>query len=483
MDNKSYDIIIVGAGPTGLAIAHCCSHLKGKKILIIDREKTIGGCHRVIRKDGYFTEHGPRVYFINNYNLFYLMSEFGVDMEDIYTYYKFSTISTILNILPVMSITEVFKLTELYLYYLLDINYGTDINFEKYIKDNGFSSKTIDLFDRIFRFLDGAPLHKYSVNKIQEVVDSALLSSVLQPKKPLDETLFNKWQSFLEKRGVDFLLDTNIEKIHYDNDKITSVNGIKTDKLILAVPPNNLSKILEKNDDVVKNCFGDFNSLREWSNKTGYIDYISITYHFFDNIDIPIISGTTFNTDWGIISINLSDYMTNIENKYKKLLSVAITYTDKKSIFINKTANECNEEELYDEVHRQLKASIYPDLPDKKHYDAFINPNNYYKEGRWSCKDDAYFNTIGTKYLKNTSDTISNIYNAGTHNGNSFIKYTLIESAISNGMTLSTMIYPELREKYRLKTFLTMRDYIYYLLYFIIVMIIIYLIFYIIKHI
>jgi len=477
--NKHYDIVIVGAGPTGLALAHCLSNIKKIKILVIDREKTIGGCHRVIRKNGLFTEHGPRVYTSNYKNLFYLMKEMGLDIGDVFADYKYSTLGTIFNILPTITLNELIKLTELYLYYLYDNDYGNNINFKKYVKDNNFSNKTIDLFDRIFRFLDGAPLSKYSVNKIQKVIDGALFSSILQPKKPLDKGLFNIWKKFLEKKGVDFLLDTNIDKINYDikSKKITSINSIKLDKLILAVPPSSLSKILEKNDDNIKNCFGNFETLNEWSEKTEYIEYISITYHFLNDIKIPIISGSTFDTDWGIICINLSDYMSNIESGYKKVLSIAITYTDRKSSFINKTANECKEEELYDEVYRQLKNSIYHDLPNKEHYNAFINPNNYYKNGKWNCKDEAYFNTIGTKYLKNHSDTIINIYNAGTHNGNSFIEYTLMESAVSNGMVLSTILYPELKDKYKLKTFLTMKDYIFYLLFIIIIIIILYILY------
>ena len=72
-----YDYIIVGAGPSGLALAQCCSR-NGEKILIIERENTIGGCHRVRRvkyknpqgnDEMVFTEHGPRIYS-NTYAVF-----------------------------------------------------------------------------------------------------------------------------------------------------------------------------------------------------------------------------------------------------------------------------------------------------------------------------------------------------------------------------------------------------------------------------
>ena len=59
------DYIIIGAGPCGLTLAHYLSR-NNKKVLLIDMNDDIGGCHRVKRVNGRLTEHGPRVY-IDNY--------------------------------------------------------------------------------------------------------------------------------------------------------------------------------------------------------------------------------------------------------------------------------------------------------------------------------------------------------------------------------------------------------------------------------
>jgi len=326
MNNKSYDIVIVGAGPTGLALAHCLSSIKDKKILVIDREKTIGGCHRVIRdKNGLFTEHAPRIYISNYVNLFSLIDEIGLDFYDVFIDYKYGAIDLMFsNILFNISFNEVIVLTLDFLYYLYDEQYGKDINYEKHLRDNNFSEKTIDIFDRLYRILDGASLSKYSVNKIQSLSNIAMFIKMYQPKKPLDKGLFNYWKIFLKKRGVEFLLDTDIKKINYKNNKIISIDTgnklIQLDKLILAVPPSNILKILENNDDNVKNSFGNINSFKNWSDKTEYLEYISFTYHFINAIQLPYISGITFDTDWGIVCVNLSDYMNDIENNYKKTI-------------------------------------------------------------------------------------------------------------------------------------------------------------------
>ena len=152
--DEKYDIVIVGAGPTGLAIAHCCSSIKGMKILVIDREKTIGGCHRVIRdSNGLFTEHGPRIYLSIYKTLFFLMKDMGLNIDDVFVLYKYTLIELLLqNVFPNITFSEVLILILDFLYYMYDDRYGENVNYEKHLKDKMFSNKMIDILDRTFRF-------------------------------------------------------------------------------------------------------------------------------------------------------------------------------------------------------------------------------------------------------------------------------------------------------------------------------------------
>ena len=43
-----YDYIIIGSGPAGLTFATLAD--KNDKIMIIDKDKVIGGCHKVNRQ-------------------------------------------------------------------------------------------------------------------------------------------------------------------------------------------------------------------------------------------------------------------------------------------------------------------------------------------------------------------------------------------------------------------------------------------------
>ncbi len=462
-----YDLIIVGAGPSGLALAHCCSRLYGKRILVIDKEHTIGGCHRVKRIGYMFTEHGPRIYLSTYVNLFYLLSEMSIDPSNIFTKYHYTMLSIINKIWPVFSSHEIMALLSAYMKYVLNFNYGKDINLKQFCVDNKFSDATIDLLDRLCRFIDGATIDKYSVHKFLVIGD--MPKTIYQPREPLDISLFRKWKSFLQKRNVDFMLGRSVAHLHYNKSR-QKIDYIALDNhehffannIVFAVPPTSLIKILEDQEYHVKNSFGDFDALQRWSAKTEYIPYISITYHFKDAINIPRVNGLTIDTDYGIVVINLSDYMQNIEHAYSRVLSVAISITDKPSSFNNKTANQCTVNELFVEVFRQIRTSVYPDI---QNYDtAIMNPNNYYdnKQKKWLNTDKAYFNTINTPTIPFHSNFVLNLYNVGTHNGHDYIGYTTMESAVSNGISLACKLYPELSRRYFIRKFWRFRDIIIY---------------------
>jgi hypothetical protein len=287
----------------------------------------------------------------------------------------------------------------------------------------------------------------------------------------------------LTNKNIDFALGKNITYIENDVGSksikyivLDNTETIYCDKLVLATPPSAIVKLLT-NQKHLQNCFGDFEQFKQWSDKTEYIEYISITYHFQNTVQIPEAYGLTFDTEWGVLCVNLSDYMKDIEKGDNKVLSVALTICDKRSSTTGRTANQSTKNELIKETFRQLKASLYPDLPDD--YVAIVSPNNFYNlsENKWDSVDEAYFHTIHTHYVPNTSKVINNIYNVGTHNGNSHIQYTTMESAVSNAIYLSYQMYPELEVKYKLKNFWKLKDIILLILVVLVSLIVLYLIY------
>lgn len=68
---EKYDYIIIGAGPSSLTCAYYLAK-SNKKVLLVDKNSSIGGCYRITRTNGLFSELIPRFYsesFINFKNL------------------------------------------------------------------------------------------------------------------------------------------------------------------------------------------------------------------------------------------------------------------------------------------------------------------------------------------------------------------------------------------------------------------------------
>ena len=83
------------------------------------------------------------------------------------------------------------------------------------------------------------------------------------------------------------------------------------------------------------------------------------------------------------------------EEKSKTVISTAVTISDKKSKNNNKTANECNNEELLKEMLYQLRQS-FPEIPDPSI--SIISPGVKYNE------NDKKYKSIDTAFISNSKE-------------------------------------------------------------------------------
>jgi len=135
--SKEYDYIIVGGGPTGMTLAWLLGS-KDKSVLLLEQEKVLGGCHRVQRVDGYFTEHGPRVYSNSNLMFIELLKDMDIDFFQIFTEYKASIAKIDKKTVASLKKKEKRALIFAFLRLIIDSNYGKDISIQKFIDDNNF---------------------------------------------------------------------------------------------------------------------------------------------------------------------------------------------------------------------------------------------------------------------------------------------------------------------------------------------------------
>jgi hypothetical protein len=264
----------------------------------------------------------------------------------------------------------------------------------------------------------------------------------------------------LNSEVIDFTQNQENNKIvscdivnKYDQNK-TKVNVIG-DQFVVALPPKLITNIIKTTS--VRDAFGNYKDFDKWAIETNYIPYVSVAFHWDTKLNLAKKYGFP-KSDWGVSSIILSDYMTFGERSSKTVISTAVTIIDKKSRYCCKAANDCpNKTEFIEEVFRQLKET-YPELSSPTV--AIMTPNNYYdnKNKRWESVDTAYLSAHQTGYIPYKSEKYDNLYNVGTHNGNSVYKFTSMESAISNSLNLSLELFPELTEKYKEKYLFTVRD-------------------------
>jgi protoporphyrinogen oxidase len=463
-----YDCIIIGSGPAGLAFATLAD--KKEKIMIIEKDKFIGGCHKVNRQkyenEYYFCEHGPRMYFSNYLNFKMILNKIGLKFNDVFIRYKLTMIQSLYEevIKPnIFNFNEIMTLTISFFKLLLDPNYAKNLSLYDFMKDNNFTEKAFDYIDRNARITDGSDIYKISLNTYLSILNETLLYNAYQPKLPNDDGLFNIWKNNLT--NVDFKLDTEVIKIEKENEIIkltTPKDNYYCNKVIIAIPPVNLYKILNNSPENLRTI----NDLAEYSEQTNYNTYVCVTFHWnYELTDLPKDYGFNNNTDWGIIKIVLTDYMKFKERNSKTVISCCISYVDKKSKYLNKTANECSDKnEIIYEIYRQLK-EIYHNLPIPTL--AFIN--NYYENGKWKSNETAFIRTTKYNYIRNNKIS-DNIYILGTHTGNAKIHYTTLESAVTNAIHLVNVIY---NTNYNIKRPFTIKDLIIILIILIIIIIII----------
>jgi uncharacterized protein with NAD-binding domain and iron-sulfur cluster len=463
MDIKNYDLIIIGAGPSGLSLAHYMRD-SYKKILIIESESSIGGAHRVERvrfqNEFLFTEHSPRIYVGNYISFIKILDEINYNFYDNFTPYNYNILNIVTDtILPIFTFKEFITFFLEFNKLLFDSENGSNYNLKKFLDDNSFSPESIDIIDRICRLSDGAGIDKITLNELFQIFNQNFFYKIYEPKIPNDIGLFKNWNDFLLKSGVEIKTNTKIKNIILDNDNkniksiIISENNIDKEifcsKLVIATPPRNIIEILDlTNNPYVKNCFGDFDKLKSYASNTEYNTYISITFHWNRKINLDKVYGFPLS-EWGIIFINMTDYMEFNEKNSKTVLSTSISITDRKSSFTNKTANESTKEELINEVLRQLKLYI-KNLENPT--TSIVYPGIYYdsKLKQWRSYISGFISTSKDGFLDFESKNINGIYNVGIHNGFQSTRYTVLESAVCSSIKLSHILDPSLKNKYEI---------------------------------
>ena len=470
-----YDYIIVGGGPTGLTLAWLLED-NTRKILLIEKEKSLGGCHRVQRVDGFFSEHGPRVYSTAFLTFIEILRDMDINFFEHFTEYKVNISKIGKKTASSFTAQENWAFFKAYFKLIFNNDFGKNISIKKFMDDNNFSDGAKNYVERFCRLTDGASAEDYTLFQFLQISNQHYFYKLYQPKEPNDKGLFRLWEDkLLATKNVTILKETNVIKLNNgESNSVKSISIIKNNlvrelyakKIILTMPPKPLYHLL-KSSPLLENSFGPINELKEWKSKNSYFDYICLTFHYVDKVNLPQKMGFP-KTAWGIGFIIISNYMNFSQEPSKECVSIIITFPEAKNEF-GKTAHECTKDEISEHVQKQLP---FLPKPDK----IIFSPGVIRSGDKWINLDTAYVVTTENRYLKETSDTISNLYSVGIHNGNSNYYFTSIESAVQNAVIFCKKEIKDLKYQLTIEKTLDITEIIYNTLMLMILIILIYII-------
>jgi hypothetical protein len=372
-----------------------------------------------------------------------MLEKAGLESTKYFTPYKSQVSEPLKQSMKYFTAGDIFSIVSAYSKFLVNTNYGDNLTVTKL----NLSPAAAAYVDKLCRLTDGAGADRYTLNSFIRLIDQKFTETVNQPLYANDKGWVSDLVKQLTSSGVVFKFNqevshlestTNQEVSHLEsttNQEVqqryvihTKAAGDKyeSDMVIFATPTDAIEKILS-NSPGLQTVFGPIDNLKEFNKNCLYEVYLSVTLHWNKPVKLPQIWGNGTG-NWNIAWINLTDYMITESGT---VISACITKTNTPAEN-GKTANDCSENELKQEVLRQLQLngllSNVP-LPDA----VILSPEIYREAGAWLTRDNAYMRTTYTgKGPSEPVDKNHQIFSVGCHNEHNSYKFTSVESAVQN---------------------------------------------------
>lgn len=408
---NKYDYVIIGGGPSGLTCAWLLSN-SGYKCAIIDKNSSLGGCHRSLRINGLWCEHGPRYYtdayktmnqLHNNINAYLCSKNITHDdplaFDKTFAPFEVSVLSTITDMASILSLRELAILASQF-----TTGGKKDVSVEEFVNHNEFSPVAKKYIDRLCRLTDGADSGNTSMYKFTSTASKGNLYIL---RHPSDEHLFKWWEIALRSVGVDIYLNSDARIKIWENsfNIYSNKHTILGKNVICAIPPQSLVKIIP------------IYLPRDYMRNHSYISYYTVVFHWNHKLSIIGEGLPTMDTKWGIAYTIISKYFSN---EPSTIISVLVSIADQKGS-LGKSALKSSTNEIIYEVFFQL--CLAAKISQKYDY-AIVS----------SAPGDnpSYVDSIHDNFKFGPMTNVPGLYSVGTHNGNSQFGFTTFESACEN---------------------------------------------------
>lgn len=426
----TFDTIVVGGGPCGLTLA---TYLPGRTLLL-ERDAELGGCHKVRRDgDGFFGEHGPRVYSGSYVNTARVLRDIGLSWDDVFVPAAFS---------PEridgkrwyrwLSARESLVLTLHFCMLLADPSHGRRTTMADMCRAHGFSMNSMRYLDSVCRFSDGAGLDRYSLHEFLRGFNDHW-PGFFEPRRSHDALLFPHWRRVLGSRGVDVRTSAAVRAITHRDGQVTGVRVRLADKseatfsarrVVLAVPPRPAAALLRRSGLQEP-------GLHAFAEATEYDEYFSVTFHFPASCAPLVTHAGVRDTPWGLMYMEMSRY-TGGEATQTAFVSVAASRLHVRSPATGKTVHESGRDEVVREMLRQLPID---ESAKTQLVRAVVSSGLRRRASGWEDADEAYvFNPAHPSGWPADLTCCRGLHTVGSHNARAWYPFTSFESAVCNAL-------------------------------------------------
>jgi uncharacterized protein with NAD-binding domain and iron-sulfur cluster len=185
---------------------------------------------------------------------------------------------------------------------------------------------------------------------------------------PTSDVWLDPWLAYLKGKGINWVPNTNVEKLQVTNGEISGVtvstNGqqriVTADMYVLAVPVERARELLDAPLRAIDPGFKELDTfLADWM--TGA--------QFFLKNPLPINKGhiSFVDSPWAITSISQGQFWKKDLSNYgngtaKDVISADVSNWDAPGILYGKSARQCTQEQILNEVWAQMKVSLDEDF-------------------------------------------------------------------------------------------------------------------------
>ena len=407
--------VIFGGGPCGMRLADNLSD-DGHQVELYERKDKLGGCWKVEWKDGYFTEHSPRV-MTTEYSLVGGLVE-DLGLEDPYRSIYGSTLeSNWMFFKYALSNLSFFDTTK-FTYSMFFVNRYDKRNLQEWMDENNITTKGKRAIRNLSLSFQGVP-EELSAYAFFKAIREGFGSAKFVQFRESDEWL-KRWEKKLSKKdNVKIVKGCHLTNLVSKGKKIdyarTNKGRIYGDVFVCAIPLHNFQEMIKEcSDEKIRNNWMEEKKFIDYCKKSSYSG-IGVQLHFKKELQLDLSWCQTCFSDFGIIMLETSKFNERFTKKkgIKTVLSCALVDFTAKSTRLNKKMTKMTYDEIGEEVLYQLNKSTGLKLKPE----AITVNVDFNRKGHWELRESA-FGITPMGPIPQKGEKINNLYLVGCQNYN-----------------------------------------------------------------